>query len=47
MQETQDLEAKYIELKKECEEKMELMSKQIEEQESKQGSIEETLDEQI
>ena len=45
IKETADLHVKYEELQKECEEKMGLMSKQVEEQDTKQSSIEETLDE--
>ena len=41
--ETADLKLKYEDLKKECEEKMELMQKQIAEQDDKQNSIEDTL----
>lgn len=45
--ETEDLEAKQVELSKECQEKMELMTKQLEEQGDKQESIETTLTAQI
>ena len=45
--ETADLKVKYEDLKKECEEKMELMQKQIAEQDEKQNSIEDTLSGQI
>ena len=41
--ETEDLESKYEALQKECAEKIELMTKQMEEQDDKQGSIEDTL----
>ena len=45
--ETEDLTVKYQELKQECTEKMELMTKQMEDQDGKSSSIEDTLSEQI
>ena len=45
--ETDELEQKYEELKKECAEKMELMNSQLNEQDGKHSSIEEALDKQI
>jgi len=45
--ETEDLEGKYEELRKECSEKMEMMSKQLEEQDGKSAGIEDTLTTQI
>lgn len=45
--ETEDLDVKFQELAKECQEKMELMDKQIEEQNNKQNGIEDTLTTQI
>ena len=41
--ETEDLEQKYVDLTKECNEKIELMTKQMEDQDTKQNSIEDTL----
>lgn len=45
--ETEDLEQKYVDLTKECNEKIELMTKQMEDQDTKQSSIEDTLTGQI
>lgn len=45
--ETEDLTVKYEDLKKECIEKMELMSTQMSEQDGKSTSIEDTLNVQI
>lgn len=45
--ETSDLNAKYESLKQECEEKMVEMAKTLEENETKQAGIEQSLDEQI
>ena len=41
--ETEELEVKYEDLKKECTEKIELMTTQLDEQGGKQSSIESTL----
>jgi len=41
--ETDELEAKYAELKKECTEKMALMTQQLDEQDGKHEDIESTL----
>lgn len=45
--ETADLEAKYEDLKKECNEKMEMMTAQLIEQDGKQENIHSTLTTQI
>lgn len=45
--ETEELDAKFQELSKECVEKMGMMDKQLDEQESKQNGIEDTLTTQI